>query len=110
MLGTPELADEAKIDLEKISISRTIWLGFMSSLVSFIRCEPNKINRLREERPGSRAVKMLRDLLLRTRSRASCGSGERARLREHVCITGQYDVKGRVVHNRLCDGSLENAT
>ena len=43
----------------------------MSSLVSFIRCEPNKISRLREERPiGSRAVKTLRDLLLRARGPA----------------------------------------
>ena len=54
--------NQAKI--EKISISRAIWLGFLRSLVSAIRCKANKSNWRREERLiGSRAVKMLRGLL-----------------------------------------------
>ena len=57
--------------IEKISISRAIRLEFLRSLVSAIRCEANKINRRREERPiGSRAVKMLRDLRRRARGPA----------------------------------------
>ena len=83
--GTNVGTNQAKI--EKISISRAIRLEFLRSLVSAIRCEANKINRRREERPiGSRAVKMLRDLLLRSRGLAhhdrSCGGGERARRSE----------------------------
>ena len=67
--GTNVGTNQAKI--EKISISRAIQLGFLRSLVSAIRCEANEINRRREERPiGSRAVKMLRDLLRRARGLA----------------------------------------
>ena len=67
--GTNVGTNQAKI--EKISISRAIQLGFLRSLVSAIRCEANKINRRREERPiGSRAVKMLRDLRRRARGLA----------------------------------------
>ena len=67
--GTNVGTNQAKI--EKISISRAIQLGFLRSLVSAIRCEANKINRRREERPiGSRAVKMLRDLRRRARGPA----------------------------------------
>ena len=62
--GTNVGTNQAKF--EKISISRAIRLEFLRSLVSAIRYEANKINRRREERPiGSRAVKMLRDLLRR---------------------------------------------
>ena len=58
--------DKAKF--EKISISRAIRLGFLRSLVSAIRCEANKSNMRREERPiGSHVVKMLRDLRRRAR-------------------------------------------
>ena len=47
----------------KFLISWAIWLGFLGSLVSAIQCEAN----WREERPaGSRAVIMLRNLLLRS--------------------------------------------
>ena len=67
--GTNVGTNQAKI--EKISISRAIWLGFLRSLVSAIRCEANKINLRREERLiGSRAVKMLRDLRRRARGLA----------------------------------------
>ena len=67
--GTNVGTNQAKI--EKISISRAIRLEFLRSLVSAIRCEANKINRRREERPiGSRAVKMLRDLRRRARGLA----------------------------------------
>ena len=67
--GTNVGTNQAKI--EKISISRAILLEFLRSLVSAIRCEANKINRRREERPiGSRAVKMLRDLRRRARGLA----------------------------------------
>ena len=83
-LGTNVGTNHAKI--EKMSmISRAIQLGFLRFPVSAIRCEANKNNR-REERPiGSRAVKLLTDLLLRARSlarRAACGRGKRARRRE----------------------------
>ena len=45
----------------EISISGAIQLGFLRSLVSTIRCEANKSNRRREERPiASRPVNMLR--------------------------------------------------
>ena len=55
--------DQAKF--EKNLISRAIWLGFLCSLVSAIRCEDNKSNRQSEDRPvGSCDVKMLRVLLL----------------------------------------------
>ena len=71
--------------IEKISISRAIRLEFLRSLDSAIRYEAHKITRLREERPiGSRAIKMLRDLRLRARSRASCGGGKRARQSESM--------------------------
>ena len=67
--GTSMGTNQAKI--EKISISRAIWLEFLRSLVSAIRCEANKINLLRVERPiCSRAVKMLRDLRRRARGPA----------------------------------------
>ena len=68
-LGTSVGTHPAK--KEKISISRAIQLGFLRSLASAIQCEANKINRRREEGPiGSRAVKMLRDLLRRARGPA----------------------------------------
>ena len=109
--GTNVGTNQAKIDSEKISISRAIQLGFLRSLVSTIRCEAYKINRRREERLiGLRAVKMLRDLLLRARSCAACGDGERARRSENT-YAQQVDIMSRIVaHNRLRDGSLENAT
>ena len=60
MLRDQRGTNHAKI--EKISIYQAIWLEFLRSLVSAIRYEANKINRLREERPiGSLAVKTLRD-------------------------------------------------
>ena len=68
-IGTNVGTNQAKI--EKISISRAIWLEFLRSLVRAIRCEANKINLLHEERPiGLRSVKMLRDLLWRARGPA----------------------------------------
>ena len=74
--GTNQL--EAKI--EKISISRAIRLQFLRFLVSAIRCEVNKINRWREERPiGSRTVKMLRDLRLHALLEQLKQAGEGAR-------------------------------
>ena len=67
--GTDVGTHPAKI--KKISISRAIRLGFFRSLASAIQCEAKKINRLREVGPiGSRAVKMLRDLLQRSRGPA----------------------------------------
>ena len=67
--GTNVGTNQAKI--VKISISRAIWLGFLRSLVSAIRCKANKSNWRREERLiGSRAVKMLRDLRRRARGLA----------------------------------------
>ena len=67
--GTNVGTNQAKI--EKISISRAIRLEFLRSLVSAIRCEANKINRRRVERPiGSRAIKMFRDLRRRARGPA----------------------------------------
>ena len=84
--GTNMGTNQAKI--EKISISRAIRLEFLRSLVSDIRCEANKINRQREERPiGLRAVKMLRDL----RRRASGPS-------RHVA-NARAEVRARM-HNR----------
>ena len=85
--GTDVGTNQAKI--EKISISRAIRLEFLRSLVSAIRCEANKINRRREERPiGSRAVKMLRDLRRRARGPA-----------RHVAATNaRAEVRGRI-HN-----------
>ena len=45
-------------------------IEFLRSLVSAIRCEANKINQRRKERPiGLRTVKMLRDLRRRARVR-----------------------------------------
>ena len=53
---------------------------FLRSLVSAIRCEANKIHWRREERPiGSRAVKMLRDLLRRARGLAHLVAAANAR-------------------------------
>ena len=63
-VGSLTGANQAKI--EKISIYRAIWLGFLCSQVSAIRCESKKSNWRREERlVDSRTVKMLRDLRLR---------------------------------------------
>ena len=46
----------------------------------------------------------------RARSRAACGGGERAR-RSETTYEQQVDMMSRnVAHNRLRDGSLENAT
>ena len=108
--GTNVGTDQAKF--EKISISRAIWLGFLRSLVSAIRCEANESNRRREERPiGSRAIKMLRDLPRGfARSRTECGGGERARRRESTYAQLVDMMSTTVAHNRLRDGSLENAT
>ena len=77
--------NQAKI--EKISISRAILLGFLRSVVSAIRCEANKINRLLEERHvGLCTVKMLRDLLLRARglARHVAAANARAKVRAHI--------------------------
>ena len=58
-------------NIEKISISRAILLGFLRSPVSAIQCKANKSNQRREERLiGSRAVKMLKDLRRRVRGLA----------------------------------------
>ena len=97
--GTNVGTNRAKIDSEKISISRAILLGFLRSLVSVgaIRCEANKINWRREERTiGSRAVKMLRGLRFFTRavSRSLWRLWTRALKWEHVCTTGRYDDDG----------------
>ena len=93
--GTNVGTNQAKI--EKISISRPIRLEFLRSLVSAIRCEANKINQRREERPiGSRAVRMLRDLRRRARGPA-----------QHVAATNaRAEVRGRI-HNWSiwCQGS-----
>ena len=66
MLWDQRGTNQAKI--EKILISRAIWLGFLRSLVSTIRCEANKSNVLSEERIiGLLSVKILRDLQRRSR-------------------------------------------
>ena len=74
--------------IEKISNSRAIQLEFLHSLVSAIRCEANKSNWQREERPiCSRAFKMLRDLLRRARGLAqhveAANAREKVRARMH---------------------------
>ena len=67
--GTNVGTNQAKI--EKISISRAIRFGFLRSPVSAIRCEANKNNRRRVDRPiGLRAVKMLGVLRRRARGPA----------------------------------------
>ena len=77
-IGTNVGTNQAKI--EKMSISRAIWLEFLRSLVRAIRCEANKINLLLVERPiGSRAIKMLSDLLLRARGPALHAAAANAR-------------------------------
>ena len=77
--------------IEKILISRAIRLGFLRSLASAIQCEANKINWRREEGPiGARAVKMLRDLLLRARSPAL-----------HVAPANAHAEVRAHMHNRL---------
>ena len=80
--------------IEKILISRAIRLGFLRSLASAIQCaygEANKINWRREEDPiGERAVKMLRDLLLRARSPAL-----------HVAPANAHAEVRAHMHNRL---------
>ena len=77
--------DHAKF--EKISISRAIQLGSLRPLVSAIRCEANRIDLRREERPiGSRAVKMLRDLRRRARgpARHVAATNARAEVRAYT--------------------------
>ena len=65
---------------EKNSISRAIQLRFLRSLVNAIRCEANKSNRRRWERPvGSRAVKMLGDMWWRARGLAQHMAAANAR-------------------------------
>ena len=114
--GTNVGTKQAKI--KKNSISPAIRRGFLRSLVSAIRCEANKVNRRHEERPiGSHTVKILRDLLRRCGARGLAqhvaphsGGGERAH-RSESTYAQQVDMMSRIVaHNRLRDGSLENAT
>ena len=71
----------------------------------------NKSNLLHEERDvGLLAVKMLRDLRGRVRSREACGCGKRPRWSESM-YTQPVDMMWRIVaHNRYRDGSLKNAT
>ena len=83
--GTNLGTNQAKI--EKISISRAIGLEFLRFLVSAIRCEANKINWRRVERPiGSRAIKMVRDLWRRARgpARHVAAANARAEGRAHM--------------------------
>ena len=85
--GTDVGTNRAKI--EKILISQANLLKFfkLRSLVSAIRCEANKSNWRREERlVGSRAVKKLRDLLLRARGLAHhvAAANARAEVRAHM--------------------------
>ena len=76
--GTNVGTNQAKF--EKISISRAILHGFLRSLVSAIQYVANNINLQREERPiGSRAVKILRNLLLRARGLAHHDAAANAR-------------------------------
>ena len=94
--------DQAKI--EKILIP-PILIEFVRPLVSAIRCEANKSNWWRRERPiGSCAIKMLNwsDLLL-------CTGG----LAQHVAAANaRSKVRARMHDWSACerDGSLENAT
>ena len=92
-IGTNVGTNQAKI--EKISISRAIWLEFLRSLVRAIRCEANKINLLHEERPiGLRSVKMLRDLLLPARgpARHVAVANARAKVRARMQALGQQQL------------------
>ena len=88
-------------------ISGAIRLAFLSSLVIAIRCEANKINRRREERPmGLRAVKMFRDLRRRAHGPARHVAAANAR-RSESTYAQQVNMMSRIVaHNRLRDGSL----
>ena len=73
----------------KISIYQAIRLGFLRFLACAIKCEANKINlRRKEGLIGLRTVKMLRDLLRRTRGPA-----------RHVAAANA-EVTARM-HNRL---------
>ena len=92
----------------RVMISGAIRLAFLSSLVIAIRCEANKINRRREERPmGLRAVKMFRDLRRRTHGHVAAANARRS----ESTYAQQVNMMSRIVaHNRLRDGSLENAT
>ena len=93
------------------SISRAIRLGFLRSLVSPIRCEANKSFRRREERPiGSLAVKMFRDLLRRARGLAQHVEAANARAEVRARMHNWSTWYQGSSHNRLRDGSLENAT
>ena len=107
--GTNVGTNQAKI--EKILISRAIQLGFLRSLVSAIRSEANKSNRRREERPVCSSCQNVEGpAAALARSRAACGGGERAR-RSESTYAQLIDMMSRMVaHNRLRDGSLENAT
>ena len=107
--------NQAKI--ENLLISPAIRFGFLRFPVSAIRCEANKNNRRREGRPiGSRAVKMLRDLLRRARGIAlHVAAAIRRRTppphRSESTYAQLVDMMSKIVaHNRLRDGSLENAT
>ena len=72
---------------EKNSIYRAIRLGFLCSLVSAIRSKANKSIRRREERPnGSRAVKMLRDLLRRAHGLAQHVAAANAHTEVRACM------------------------
>ena len=78
-------------NIEKISISRAIRLGFLRSPVSAIQCKANKSNQRREERLiGSRAVKMLKDLRRRVRGLA----------RHVAAANARPEVRARI-HNWL---------
>ena len=89
-------------------VSGVIRLAFLSYLVIAIRCEANKINRRREERPmGLRAVKMFRDLRRRTHGHVAAANARRS----ESTYAQQVNMMSRIVaHNRLRDGSLENVT
>ena len=81
-------------NFEKTLISRAIRLGFLRYFVSATRCEANKSNKQRQERPiGSRAIKMLRDLWRRARGLAQM----RAPKWEHVCTTDRHDSRAQNV-------------
>ena len=85
--------------IEKISISQTILpvfrevsgAGILAFLVSAIRCEANWSKR--ETHSGSRAIKMLGYLLLRSRGLAQhvAAANARAKVRARiiVCTTGR---------------------
>ena len=95
------------------SISWATQVGLLRSLVSAIRCEANKCNQVRGERPiGSRAVKMLRDLWLRARGLAQHVAAANAHAEKRAATYSQrVNMMSMIVApNRLRDGSLENAT